>query len=278
MAVNGLQASGTIEADQEFTIANTRGVFHTTASATITTNAATIYFFPALPSTVANATVITFKQSTLTPQLEPIFCHYVAGIASINKPNTMFAQINTAITTATAAATAIGTMAAKTAQAITDIGSGRTEGAKVAAVITAASAEIDLMNTQVDLGVTALASGNSIINTVPVGSGAPEYMSQAQSDFAAARGFMSSARGYLDEANAEGQINSVYLQSAARQLQAANTDANEAISNLRLVASRIQIAQAANTIVTWGRQEKAEAINELRRLRGVIISTSYSRG
>ena len=85
MAINGLQSSGTVEADQEFTVAGIRGTYRVTTAATISSNAATITFYPGLESAAENADVVTFKQSSLTPEMEPVFANLVAGRAAIAK-------------------------------------------------------------------------------------------------------------------------------------------------------------------------------------------------
>ncbi|KKM24060.1 hypothetical protein LCGC14_1608860, partial [marine sediment metagenome] len=64
MVIDALQSSGTIEADQEFTIAGTRGIYRVTSDATIATNEATVSFYPGLESDVINDVVVTFTQST----------------------------------------------------------------------------------------------------------------------------------------------------------------------------------------------------------------------
>lgn len=85
MILGSLQTTGTIKAGQLFTIASTRGTYRVTADATITAGAATISFYPGLENDVDDTTVVTFKQSTLTPTLEPLFCRYVAAKLAMNK-------------------------------------------------------------------------------------------------------------------------------------------------------------------------------------------------
>ncbi len=92
MVLGTLQTSGTIKAGQLFTLASTRGTYRVTADATITASAATISFYPGLENDVADTTVVTFKQSTLTPTLEPLFCRYVAAKLAINKPGVIIPE------------------------------------------------------------------------------------------------------------------------------------------------------------------------------------------
>jgi len=95
MILDALQDSGTIEEGQEFTIANVRGLYRVTAAATITGNDATIDFFPGLESDVADDTVVTFKASTLTPNLEPLVVSLSAARAEISKSSYNIDRVNT---------------------------------------------------------------------------------------------------------------------------------------------------------------------------------------
>jgi len=96
MALDGLQASGTIFKDTLFTVALASGIdsrltYRVTADATISSNAATISFWPALEADVADDAVVTFVGSTLTPELERIIVQIVAGEALMSEG---LAQIN----------------------------------------------------------------------------------------------------------------------------------------------------------------------------------------
>ena len=92
MVVDALQSSGTVKAGQLFTVAGTRGTYRATADVTITSNEATISFFPGLENDVDDNDVVTFKQSTLTPTLEPLFARYVAAKLAINKPGVIIPE------------------------------------------------------------------------------------------------------------------------------------------------------------------------------------------
>jgi len=94
MAMDALQAAGTIEKGQEFTIANVRGLYRVVADATIAANAATVSFFPALESDVANNAVVTFKATTLKPELEDILVDLVAGDCAMSKAISFINEIN----------------------------------------------------------------------------------------------------------------------------------------------------------------------------------------
>ncbi len=245
----------------------------------------------------------------------------------------------------TAAGTAIASVAARVTQTLTDIASARTAIALGVTAIASADTEMGLANAQVDLGVTALASGNSLLNTIPVGGGAPEYMGQAASDVGAAQGFVLSgqgllqkssadfnnasidlgvaareidagvldireaqanleqananmganrtyidqavaqlrlaqgyfqeAQGYVMESNTRLATNGAYLQSAGGELRAASEKSDEAIVNLRLVATRLQVSQGGLNYERWGRTELVRVETELRAYAGYPTSVRY---
>ncbi len=369
IAASALQTAGTIEADQEFTIANVHGRYWTTTAIAATASTASLTFYPPLESAIASTgIVITFKQSTLTPAMEPPFCGYVAGKAAVSKSMTYYLQLNTSITTIAAATTAIAAVAARlsaatvyvatgsteiakadaiiltaasslvsitarlqagttyiaagtieiakasanilsaatalaamsalvtaattymasattaastipgilnaattelakvatnlnaattaiaagtvqialmpavvltaatalsamstrVASATTYIAAGTTEAYKAVTYITAATAEVALINAQIDLAASALVSGTALINTVPIGGGAGEWMGQAQSDFGVGRGYLTSGQGYLQSADSEYKIASGYQDAAGRELSAAAVRLSEA--------------------------------------------------
>ena len=87
MVIDGLQATGTIEEDQEFTLASRDQVYTVTAAATIASNEATVSFYPALDADVANDVVVTLIQSTLDDDLEEILIDYVIGKALMDEAN-----------------------------------------------------------------------------------------------------------------------------------------------------------------------------------------------
>lgn len=347
MVIDGLQATGTIEADQEFTIAGMRGTYRVTAAASIATNEATVSFWPGLESDVATDVVVTFKASTLSPRLESVLVDYAAGKCAINKANSLYLQAQAAIAVISTVSTQTGLMTARLAQAVTDIGSGRTENAKtvnivssgatalsnvaaqltlaisdladsrteadkVAALVVEANTEIDLINPQVDLAVTALSSGNSLLNTVPIGGGAPEYMAQAQADLQAALGFYRSgealltqaksdenlsrtyanlasgevqaglskvqeALGFFRQATTDESISTEYRGIAAREIDTALAYASQSMSYLRQVSSQLDIAGGGRYMQAWGNEKLREARTALRQLGGYKTSQVYSR-
>jgi len=88
-AVSGssLQAAGTIEVGEEFTITGHRSVYVVATGTTIASNTAAWGIYP--PSEIAlasgTATVITFRGSSLDPAQEDIFADMCAGQLAINK-------------------------------------------------------------------------------------------------------------------------------------------------------------------------------------------------
>ena len=81
MVIDNLQSSGTILAGQEFTVTKVRGVYTVTADATISSNEATVTFWPPLESAVAEDTDITFVSTTLSTEEEKVFVELCAAVA-----------------------------------------------------------------------------------------------------------------------------------------------------------------------------------------------------
>lgn len=165
MAINGLQSSGTIYKNTTFKITGIDGIYTVTADATIATNAATISFYPGLAAAVANATVVTFETSTLTPELERLVAEATAARAAQAWVGAGRTALNSAVTAAGNAATHLGTVAARVLQAVQDINTGRTEANKAATIITAAGTaigKVDARLTQVitDIGSARTDAGN----------------------------------------------------------------------------------------------------------------------
>jgi hypothetical protein len=87
MDLHDLEASGTIEEDQEFTIAGQTQVYSVTEDATISGNTATIFFEPGLEAGTDNETVVTLVQTTLTRDMEMALKWYVEGMAMLSSGN-----------------------------------------------------------------------------------------------------------------------------------------------------------------------------------------------
>ena len=92
MVIDDLTDGDIIKAGQLFTIASTRGTYRVTTDVTVASSEAIVAFYPGLENDVDNDTVVTFKQSTLTPTLEPLFARYVAAKLAINKPGVIIPE------------------------------------------------------------------------------------------------------------------------------------------------------------------------------------------
>jgi len=95
LALKGLQATGTIEEDQEFTLASRPQVYTVTADATIATNEATVSFYPALDADVGVDIVVTLVESTLDRQIEQLLIEYVVGKSLMDEANLHLPSIST---------------------------------------------------------------------------------------------------------------------------------------------------------------------------------------
>jgi hypothetical protein len=305
IAMSSLQAAGTIEADQEFTIANVRGVYRTTAVIPVATTAVATFWPPLESAIAASGGVVTFKQSTLNPRLEPILVNWVAGKAAINKTNSFNIQINTAITQASAATAAITLIAARMAAATAAITLGNTAmtagtaavtlsaSALVAANSTIASAgtALNLIDEQIVLASSALLASTTLNNTVPLGGGATDWINQAMGNIAAAQANIANGQGWISKASAEMgvsggyqgnvghdvQIDAGYLNTAGVELRAAATYINEAVTNMSLIRSRIAIAAGGRYLTQWGQEKLAEAKRDLKSISKYPTSQVYSR-
>lgn len=95
MVIDGLQATGTIEEGQEFTVAGIHGTYRVTEDATISTNEATVSFFPGLSAAVENDIVVTFVKSSLTPTLEDMLIRLVAARCAMSKSTSFMDKVST---------------------------------------------------------------------------------------------------------------------------------------------------------------------------------------
>ncbi|KKL00839.1 hypothetical protein LCGC14_2628440, partial [marine sediment metagenome] len=66
-----------------------------------------------------------------------------------------------------------------------------------------------------------------------------------------------------------------YYSAAAAELRAAGEKADEAITNLRLVATRLQVSQGGLNYERWGRTELAQVEAELRAYGGLPQTVRY---
>ena len=342
LALKGLGA-GNINEMSTLVITGDTTIYYVIAQASITSNEATVSIWPPLTAAADEDAVVTISVtgSTLDMSLEAYLARWLAAKACISKATKSYAQVNTAITTIANAATAIAAIAALTdlatkaatgdialgraqtvlgatavgdiaaiidkaeAASTGDIALGRAEIVKALTAITTAETELAKIDEEVALAIAALSSGNSLINTIPVGGGAPEYMGQAASDIGTAQGRMMNGQAYLQKASAtlnnaandfragsleletsgakarEGMANfsnaASHFNAATADFRAASEKANEAVANLRLVATRLQVSQGGLNYERWGRTELAQVEVELRSYGGYPTSQRYPR-
>jgi hypothetical protein len=156
--------TGTVNEGTTLTITGDSTVYYVISTAAIDTNEATVSIYPPLSADVDVDTVVTLSltESTLeSSELENIAAEWLAGLAAVNKTNLFNLQINTAITQAANAATAIALVQDRTAQAIADIVDGRTEGAKAVALIASAGTAIGNISARLTQAITDINSGRT---------------------------------------------------------------------------------------------------------------------
>lgn len=279
MILDGLQSSGTIEQGQEFTLVGSRNVYRVTTDATIATNAATIYFFPALDVTIANDTVVTFIKTTLTQPTEQLVTELAAAKAALNKPlehinnycgaahwtniDTLLTASSTQATSAltalssgyalivdnrTAAETAIGVGTTAFAQGRTDIASGL---AKVIDQVDEAETQLDLATARIAQAVTDIAAARTYFNTVNINNPETAYLQSGQGELQTAQSYFGQAKdylafsattnsGYLGHANAEYQAGMGKLAEARALLEADS----QAVGNyIRQAMAQIEVGK-----------------------------------
>jgi hypothetical protein len=279
MALNGLDSSGTVEQGQEFTLVGSRNKYRVTTDATISTNAATIYFWPALDIAVANAAVVTFVKTTLTQQTEQLVTELAAAKAALNKPlehinnycgashwtniDTLITASTTQATSAltalssgyslivdnrTAAETAIGVGTTAFAQGRTDIASGL---AKVIDQVDEAETQLDLATARIAQAVTDIAAARTYFNTVNINNPETAYLQSGQGELQTAQSYFGQAKdylafsattnsGYLGHANAEYQAGMGKLAEARALLEADS----QAVGNyIRQAMAQIEVGK-----------------------------------
>ena len=269
--------TGTINEMTTLTIDGDSTTYYVIETATIDTNEATVSIWPPLASAVTAGTVVALSltDSTLNMMEEDLLARWLAAQAAISKATVYYQQVNTCITTLASAVTAISAVAARITQAITDAASIRISASAGSTAIALGNAEFDKMATEVALGKTALASGASLINTIPVGGGAAEYMGQAAADVGIAHGYLSTGQSYLQEASADNANANDYAQAASAELRAASEKISEGITNLRLVSTRLQVSDGGRQYERWGREELARVMTDLRKYGGLPIAKRY---
>ena len=282
LVIDAVAATGTVNEMSTVAITGDSTVYYVTSTATIATNKVTLSIWPPLAAAAAEDAVVTLSLtgSTLDMALEAYIVRWLAAKACISKATKYYSQVQTAITQCTNAGLAIADIAAIIAKAegvAGDIALARAQIVLSPAAILLASAEFDKVAADVVLAAASLASGATLINTIPVGGGSPEYMGQASSNVGVAQGRLINGQSYLQEASADLNNANQYLNAANAEFRAAGEKANEAIVNLRLVATRLQVSQGGVRYEEWGRRELAHVEAELRAYGGFPSSQRYPR-
>jgi len=165
--IDTLQTSGTIAKGTKFTFDTIDGVYTVTADATIGTSECDISFYPGLSAAIADGDGLTFETSTLNPEEERLLVELVAARASINWLGSGRTEIANAIKAVNSGAAAIGSMAARIGQAVTDVASSRTEAAKILTAVTLANASVDSMTASITQALLDIGSGRTEADKVP---------------------------------------------------------------------------------------------------------------
>jgi hypothetical protein len=270
--VHGLGTEAYVPEDTTFTIAGDSTVYTVTQNCTIAANAATLVFSPVLAAEATADAVVTLVNpvSTLEYAHEELVACLVAGLAMRYKPTAMYNTLNTAITDLTPLATAIGDIADQLAAAVSDIGTGRTEAAKVSALIDSAATEVAKITTALgDVTASAkadLASARAIIGTIDNSGAVSHYLQASNGQVNLAQGFLTSAVGYLREASQRDSGAGTYIGLAARQLNSASVKVQEAQAYGSKIAHEVQIAGAGRTLQATGENLIADTQRKMRRM------------
>jgi len=272
-----------IEVGEMFNIADHLTTYIVTTELTLVTQTgvgATLVFYPGLEATALANSAITFVKTSLRPQYEDLACRCIAAKAAMSKSALPLQQTIEAISILISATGSIDDMTARITQAINDITSGRTETDKsVALISTSATAEIALMNPEIDKALLDLEEGRlKIDESNKGGPGVPsDFINYAGANIANARGYLLAAQGYIQQARADEELANNYGQLAARELNNASQQSNQAMSYLRQIASSLQVAGAWRHYRDWGEREMARVEIELRRLADIGVTYMYPR-
>jgi len=267
MAINGLQTSGTIEKDQEFTIQYRKEVYTLTADASISSAAATINFYPGLEADVDDGAAITFRKSTLPTEAESLFCDYVLAKVLLSKAILPAQEIINAISVLSTASTAVGNVSNRITQALEDIASGRGEVDKVPTLMVTAQNAIDKIGRELDLAFTDLDIGRTEIESMsPFGDVSNRWRQYAGAGISATRGFLDEAQGYFRQGQGDESIASSYAGLGARELQSAAMSLSQAAGYLRIINSHLSISNSWRVFQEKGERELARVKQELGRM------------
>jgi len=216
--------------------------------------------------------------STLTSHLEDLVIEGVVANAILQWCQNIMVNIANGVGRFTTAATAIALVAARVTQAVTDVGTGRTEAAKVAAIITSAAAELALINTEVDQAVADVDSGRAFINTLNVGQ-SPEsmYAQYANTGLNNAAGYLRAAQGLFTQAANDESVSRTYNSAGRTELNAAVTDLREAQANLSLAAGEMSAARAMKVYENLGNQKLAVYKRNLGKIKRSRVRVEHHK-
>jgi len=262
LALKGL-GTGTINEMTTIAITGDSTIYYVISTATIAGNEATVSIWPPLAADVlADAVVtLTLTDSTMDPDTENCFARYLAARMAISKATKLYAQPNAAIAQCTLAAAAIASVGAYITQARSDITSGRTESAKISAILDTANAEIDKILALLTQMATDLGSGRTegakiaaIIGTCQTAiSGVATILTQSRTDIASARTSITAGGTAITEADAEFDLINPRIDQAvtdlsnARSLLNAVTSGGGAPEGMSQAASEVGVANGYAT-------------------------------
>ena len=142
-----------------------------------------------------------------------------------------------------------------------------------------ATADFGAAAREVDAGMASVREAQANLEQANTDMGANRtYIDQAVAQIRLAQGYFQEAQGYVMESNTRMSNNASYLQTANGELRAGSEKTDEAIVNLRLVATRLQVSQGGLRYEEWGRRELAQVEAELRAYGGYPTSQRYSHG
>jgi len=214
--------------------------------------------------------------STLTAQLEDLVIEGVVARSIIQWCQNTMVQIAAGIARLATASTAVGLVTARVDQAVTDIASGRTEAAKVAAIIDSAATEIGLINPEVDQAVADVDSGRAFINTLSVGQ-SPEamYAQYANTGLNDAAGYLRAAQGYFTQAANDESIARTYQSAGRTELNSAVTTLRKAQGYLNIAATDMSAARAMRVYQNLGNQKLAMYLRNLSAVKARRVQQQH---
>jgi hypothetical protein len=227
--------------------------------------AESVYIYWTSPHTLTTAT------STLPAALVNLLLmggEAFAALAWINKGRS---QIVESITKLTSVDTALGLIAARVAQAVTDLAAARLG---IGLKATEANTAIEAMQARITQAVADIASGRALVNSLTRGSNAEtDYLRVAATELNTATEYLSKARGYL----AEDQPAQEKANLASHELNAAGGYINEARSRLTGISSKLNIAAMVRQYQADAMQKLALFKTELKQHEPILIVPNYSK-